>query len=227
MSLERKIALFIDCENISHNFVEDIFNELPKYGKPVIKQAYANWSKPNSHSWHKILPEYGIKPKQAESNIPSKNASDMEIVIDIMDTMSNGKIEAIILVSSDSDFTSIASNVKAKGFDMIGFGEAKTNISFRNACSTFVELPVKKKIDKCKSHEIIKIVTNAIIKNKGEEDFALLAKIGTYLKNQSADYTPSNYGGGSWKDIIKQYPENFNLLFHPTKKSTLCVSIKG
>ena len=227
MSLARKTALFIDCENISHNFIEDIFNELPKYGKPIIKQAYADWSKPNARSWHKLLPNYGIKAVQAESSIPSKNASDMEIVMHIMDTINEGKVEVIILVSSDSDFTGIAHNVVRKGFEMIGFGESKTNISFRNACSTFVELPVKKKIDKCQDQGIIKILTNAIMAIKGNEDFALLAQIGTYLKNQSADYIPSNYGGSSWKDIIKQYPQNFELLFHSTKKSTLCVSIKG
>lgn len=226
MNLERRIALFIDCENISHSFIEDIFNELPKYGKPIIKQAYADWSNPSSRSWHKLLPDYGIKTMQAESSIPSKNAADMELVINIMDTMNEGKVEAIILVSSDSDFTGIAHNVVSKGFDMIGFGESKTNKSFRNACSTFVELPVKKKIDKCQDPEIIKILTNAIIAIKGNEDFALLAKIGTYLKNQSADYVPSNYGGSSWKDIIKQYPQHFRLFPHPTKKSTLCVSIK-
>lgn len=227
MNLERSIALFIDCENISHSFIQDIFNEVPKYGKPIIKYAFADWSKPNSHSWHKILSDYGIKAMQAESSIPSKNASDMEIVMHIMDTMNEGKVKAIILVSSDSDFTGIAHNVVSKGFDMIGFGESKTNKSFRNACSTFVELPIKKKIDKCQDPEIIKVLTNAIMAIKGNEDFALLAKIGTYLKNQSADYIPSNYGGCSWKDIIKQYSQHFELLFHPTKKSTLCVSIKG
>lgn len=227
MSLDKTTALFIDCDNISPDFLDDIINVLPQYGKSIIKHAYADWSKPNSQSWLTRLNVYGIKPIQVLSSNGVKNASDMQIIIDIMKTINNNKINVIILVSSDSDFTSIAHEVVSTGLDMVGMGETKTNISFRKACSVFIELPIKKHLDKHNELKIVKVLTNAILAIKDNDDFALLAQLGTYLKNQSADYIPSNYGGNSWKDILKQYPQYFKLFPHPTKKSTLCVSIQG
>lgn len=226
MSINKKIALFLDCENISHEYLKDIFDELANHGKAILKHAYTDWSKSNSKQWENKLHDFGIKAIQVQSNIHNKNASDMQIVIDIMNTINVGIAETIILVSSDSDFTSIAHEVTKKGLDMIGFGEEKTNKSFRNACTSFIELPVKKTDKDFDENHLIQILSNSIVATQGNEESAFVSRVGTYLKNQSADYIPRNYGGNTWGEILKKYPLRFLLSRTNKKNSTLCVALK-
>lgn len=226
MSTNKKVALFLDCENISHEYLKDIFDELANYGKAILKHAYTDWSKQNSKQWENKLHDFGIKAIQVQANTYNKNASDMHIVIDIMKTINTGIAETIILVSSDSDFTSIAHEVTEKGLDMIGFGEEKTHKSFRNACTSFIELPVKKTNKDFDETHLIQILSNAIVATQGDEESAFVSRVGTYLKNQSGAYIPRNYGGKTWGEILKKYPLRFLLSHRNKKNSTLCVALK-
>ncbi|MDR1460403.1 MAG: NYN domain-containing protein [Campylobacteraceae bacterium] len=225
MSTDNKIALFIDCENISCDYLDDIFNELPSHGKVISKRAYANWSKQNKY--HDKLNDFGIKAVHVQQNTNSKNASDMEIAIDVMKAICEEKIvDAIAIVSSDSDFTSIAQTVTSRGIKMIGFGEKKTNISFRNACSVFIELPIKKESDDYDEKFLIGTLKDAIVSIKKDDGFAYVARIGTYLKNKNPNYISKNYGGNSWGDILKKYPEHFQIMHRGKNNAELRVKLK-
>ncbi len=220
---DKKIALFIDCENISPKYIDDIFNELANYGEVIIRQAYRNYVK-NNKNWESILMKYAIKPIQTIFNINSKNISDFQIVIDVMNTIYNSKIDIIVLASSDSDFTSLAIEIKSKGVEVIGFGEHKTPEALKNAYSIFIELPVGGSI---KEDDTLKeILKDAIENTCNDSGFSLVSQIGSYLKNKNSSYHAKNFGKNTWGEIFKMYPKDFEIDYKDTKKSTLIVKIK-
>lgn len=220
---DKKIALFIDCENISPKYIDDIFNELANYGEVIIRQAYRNYVK-NNKNWESILMKYAIKPIQTIFNINSKNISDFQIVIDVMNTIYNSKIDIIVLASSDSDFTSLAIEIKSKGVAVIGFGEHKTPEALKNAYSIFIELPVGGSI---KEDDTLKeILKDAIENTCNDSGFSLVSQIGSYLKNKNSSYHAKNFGKNTWGEIFKMYPKDFEIDYKDTKKSTLIVKIK-
>ena len=224
MSKNKKIAVFFDCDNISPKYLKDIFNELANIGDIIISQAYADWGSSRLRSWKEEIPQYAIKQIQTTSNTSSKkNISDFQIVIDIMDTMTNNDIDIVTIVSSDSDFTSLAINIKSKGFEVIGFGEVKTPESIRVAYNDFIELPIENK--KINQDKIVSILTDAINKTKEDLNYSLVSKVGTYLKRQNSSYNPKNYGGNTWGDILKKYPENFKFGFKDQRRSQLYVEL--
>lgn len=223
MNDDKKIAIFFDCENVSAKYVDDIFNELAKYGEVTIRQAYKDWSKSTNKSWNDKLAQFAIKPIQTNINTSSKNVSDFQIVIDVMNTMHYSKVDTIVLVSSDSDFTSLVIEIKSKGFEVIGFGEEKTPSSLTNAYSTFYQLSIRKK--SITKDELIKNLKEAIIHTKGDDDYALISQVGVYLKNKSASLNAKNFGANTWGDIFKQYDKDFEITYKDERKSKIAVKI--
>lgn len=225
MNKDKKLAVFIDCENISPKYINSIFVELANYGEVTIRKAYHNWSNERSKNWKKEIQKYAIEPIQVFSNINTKNSIDIDITIDVMDTINESYVNSIILVSSDSDFTKLGMRIKAKGFEAIGFGEKKTPEILRNSYTTFIELPIKNKISTSNSN-IISILKESIQNTKEDKDYSLLSQIGGYLKNKGSQYNPKNYGGKSWSDIFEQYPHIFSLSYQDSKRSIKIVYIK-
>lgn len=223
MNNDKKIAIFFDCENISSKFVEDIFKELAKLGEVTIRQAYRDWSAKHSRTWNEKLAEFAIKPIQTSLNTSSKNVSDFQIVIDVMNTMYYSKVDTIVLVSSDSDFTSLVMEIKAKGFEVIGFGEEKTPEPLVNAYTTFYQLSVRKKEDK---RGIIYILKDAINSVKTDDDYALISQIGLYLQNKNATLNAKNYGANTWGEILKKHDDVFEIFYLDERKSKIAVRIK-
>ncbi len=227
MNLNKKIAVFFDCENISAKHIDDIFDELANYGDVIIKQAYRDWSSNHHKTWKELLNKYAIKPIQTNTNIQGKNASDIQIVIDVMNTLGEAKVNSIALVSSDSDFTTLAIEIKAKAFEVLGFGEEKTPDSLRNAYSTFVQLPLKTENSKTLDNkELISILKDGVTKRKDENGWALVSQIGSYLNNKNASYHAKNFGENTWGDIYKKYPDIFECDYKDSKKSTMIVRLK-
>ena len=226
---DKKIAVFFDCENISSKYLDEIFFELAKSGEVMIRQAYKDWSSNQSKSWSEKIPMFAIKPIHSNSNVSSKNVSDFQIVIDVMNTMHYSNINTIVLVSSDSDFTSLAIEIKSKGFEVIGFGEKKTPDSLINAYSTFFELPITK-VDALKDEDedetdIISILKDAIISTRGDEDFAYLSQIGTFLKNKNASLHPTNYGASTWSKILRRHKDIFYVSHKDHRGKIIIVSL--
>ncbi len=157
MSIKQEnIAILIDCDNVSHKYAEGIFNDITKYGTVNIKRAYGNWKSKSLGGWEKILQKYNIQPIQQFDYTKGKNATDIAMTIDSMDLLYTKSLQGVALVTSDSDFTPIATRIMSDGLTVYGYGESKTPDAFINACSQFIyveKLSIKKETSKIIEHE--------------------------------------------------------------------------
>jgi len=139
-ALDRRIALLIDAENVSHTKVAAMLAELSKYGTANIRRAYGDWASSGLKGWKTKLHEFAIRPIQQFSYSIGKNATDIALVIDAMELLYTQKLDAFCIASSDADFTPLIMQLKANGHEVYGFGERKTPEPFVNACTTFLFL---------------------------------------------------------------------------------------
>ncbi len=136
----RNIAVLIDAENISHNFLEDISENIALYGIVSVRRIYGDWTSEKMRSWRPLLLEYAIQPIQQFSNTVGKNSTDSALIIDAMDLLYLQHFDCFCIVSSDSDFTRLASRIREQGKYVVGIGEKKTPSSFVNACNEFIHI---------------------------------------------------------------------------------------
>ena len=133
-----RLAVLIDADNASAKIVDGLFEEIAKIGEASVRRIYGDFSSPRSKGWADILAKHAIMPQQQFAYTTGKNASDIALVIDAMDLLHSGRFDGFCLVSSDSDFTRLASRIREQGIDVFGFGEQKTPESFRQACRRFI-----------------------------------------------------------------------------------------
>ncbi len=138
METEKKIALLIDCDNVSHNAIDGVLNELAKYGIVNIRKAYGNWKLSQLQGWEQKLHPYAIIPVQQFAYTTGKNATDAAMIIDAMDLLYGHDLDGFALMTSDSDFTPLAMRILTSGLKVYGFGEKKTPLPFIKACSQFI-----------------------------------------------------------------------------------------
>lgn len=256
--MNKRLAVFFDCENISPKYVDDLMGELASKGEAIIKRAYGDWRDSNLKNWDKLIQNYAISPiytnyyKKPNNTAPNskksnkyiknnpKNVSDFAIVIDVMNTINQKKADTIVLVSSDSDFTTLAVEVKEQSFGIIGCGEKKTSINFQNACSIFIQLPIKNNnisndvsnsIDPENTYakdelKLINILRDAINRNKEDDGTASVATIGVFLKNKQSSQIAGNYGYRSWGALFKKYTNEFEISYKDEQKHQMSVKIR-
>jgi len=218
---EDHIALFIDCDNISHRSIEGIINELSKYGIVNIRQAYGNWTKDNLKNWEDKLLEFAIKPIQQFDYSKNKNATDILMTIDAIDLLHTKDIDAFAFATSDSDFTPVVMRVQAEGIKVYGFGEKKTPKPFMAACSQFIfteklnstlstesadvlQAPVRKSGKEMRSDTwLVNVLRTAVEQTMDEEGWANLADIGQYINN-STSFSPINFGYKKLSNLIDE-----------------------
>jgi uncharacterized protein (TIGR00288 family) len=135
---QKKIAVLIDADNAQHSRIKAVLAEISTHGHIITKRAYGDWSSSNLKSWKTILNEYSIQPVQQFAYTTGKNSTDASMIIDAMDLLYTGKYDSFVLVSSDSDFTKLASRLREAEKFVFGVGEAKTPAAFRNACDDFI-----------------------------------------------------------------------------------------
>jgi uncharacterized LabA/DUF88 family protein/Fe-S-cluster formation regulator IscX/YfhJ len=146
-----KLAVLIDADNISSFNIREMLEEIAKYGTPTFKRIYGDWTKPNLNHWKEVLLDNSITPIQQYGYTAGKNATDSAMIIDAMDILYTGRVEGFCLVSSDSDFTRLASRLREAGMKVIGLGEKKTPTAFISACNKFIYLEILKKPEKEKT----------------------------------------------------------------------------
>lgn len=144
---EKRIAILIDAENTQLSSLEAILTEISKNGYVIVKRAYGDWSSPCLKNWKQTMNELAIQPVQQFSYTQGKNSSDAAMIIDAMDLLYSDKFNAFALISSDSDFTKLATRLKESQVFVFGVGERKTPIAFRNACDDFIYIDVLKTLD--------------------------------------------------------------------------------
>jgi len=222
---EDHIALFIDCDNISHRSIEGIISELSKYGIVNIRQAYGNWTKDNLKNWEDKLLEFAIKPIQQFDYSKNKNATDILMTIDAIDLLHTKHIDAFAFATSDSDFTPVVMRVQAEGIKVYGFGEKKTPLPFMAACSQFifteklmstysqpqdvtsideVQSPTKKTGQQMRADTwLVNLLRNSLEQTMDEDGWANLASVGQYINNSSS-FSPVNYGYKKLSNLIAE-----------------------
>ena len=141
-TIELKLAVLIDADNVPYSNVKGMMEEIAKYGTPTTKRIYADWTKPNAGGWKSVLLEHAITPIQQYSYTVGKNSSDSAMIIDAMDLLYSDKVDGFCIVSSDSDFTRLAIRLRESGMKVIGIGEKKTPNSFIVACDRFIYIEV-------------------------------------------------------------------------------------
>ncbi len=232
---ERMVVL-IDADNTQLSKLEAVLNEASTYGRIIVKKAYGNWKKPNLSKWEDTIKRLAIKAEQQFDYVSGKNTSDIAICIDAMDLLHTGMYDAVILVSSDSDFTPLAVRLRESGMYVIGVGEKKTLESFRNACDNFIFLeyltPAQDKSKVVKETSIVKEKPSAAEEEENEnpniDEIHLLLKIaydryqdddefvnvsvaGTYIKRVMPEFDPKAYGYSKLSDIIKAFPQKYEF----------------
>ena len=223
---EDHIALFIDCDNISHRSIEGIINELSKYGVVNIRQAYGNWTKDNLKNWEDKLLEFAIRPIQQFDYSKNKNATDILMTIDAIDLLHTKDIDAFAFATSDSDFTPVVMRVQAEGIKVYGFGEKKTPKPFMAACSQFIfteklmnnyvhaqegqtpidvrTTPIKKSGKEMRGDTwLVNVLRTAVEQTMDEDGWANLASIGQYINN-STSFSPINFGYKKLSNLIDE-----------------------
>lgn len=137
-----RLAVLIDADNIPPKMADRLFEELTKVGDAMVRRIYGDFSTPNLGGWTKVMPKHAINAHQNFANIAGKNATDIALVIDAMDLLHSGRFDGFCLISSDSDFTRLASRIREHGLRVYGFGERKSPESYRNACHRFIYLDI-------------------------------------------------------------------------------------
>lgn len=213
---KKRIALLIDADNAPASKIELILSEVARHGSANVRRAYGNWKSPNLKPWEDTLHTYAIRPIQQFAYSKGKNASDMAMVIDAMDLLYAGNLDAFAIVSSDADFTPLVMRILTEGMKVYGFGERKTPDPFVNACSqfTFVEglreptskpdEPALRAADPKKLRSdtrLVRMLRNAVDAASGDDEWAYLGAVGQQIANQ-ASLDPRNYGYRKLSDLI-------------------------
>lgn len=212
MKDKEKIAVFIDADNAPARKIDKVLSELARYGVVNIRKAYGNWKNQNLKSWEDVLHEYAIQPIQQFDLTKGKNATDMALVIDVMDVIYTKDIDIICLVSSDCDFTPLVTRCLADGKFVIGFGERKAPLAFVNSCSRFLyiddeeieilEQPIQKHSKSIKGNtKLINLLRQAIEAVEEGDGWAMLGPIGTHISNH-VSFDQRNYGFKKLSDLF-------------------------
>ena len=211
------LAVLIDGDNIPSAYVKEMMEEIAKYGNPTIKRIYGDWTKPNLTKWKNLLLENAITPIQQYAYTTGKNATDSAMIIDAMDILYSSKVNGFCLVSSDSDFTRLATRLREAGMQVIGIGEKKTPNPFIVACDKFVYIEVLKKQteEKTENKEVsqqtidnitkkeIRLISATINDLSDEEGWAFLGDVGSLLQKKQPNFDSRNYGFEKLTPLIK------------------------
>lgn len=176
-----RLAVLIDADNTSHRYVGDLLAELAKYGRPTVKRAYGDWTADGLRGWKAKLNRHAISPEQTFAYTVGKNSTDSALIIDAMDLLYSGNVDAFAIVSSDSDFTRLATRLRESGRTVYAVGRSTTPIALQEACDRFIRLEL---LDPSPEESA----------GSDDEGWIPLATLGNYLRTASPTFDPRLYG---------------------------------
>lgn len=218
-----RLAVLIDADNVPYSNIKGMLEEIAKYGNPTFKRIYADWTKPTVSGWKNVLLQYAITPIHQYSYTTGKNATDSSMIIDAMDILYSGRVDGFCIISSDSDFTRLATRLREAGMKVFGFGEKKTPTAFISACDKFIyieilamdkaaeEEPIAKSKSKPKvtpqplrtngkeplgtvDRNLVKLISDSINDLADESGWAFLGDLGNLLLKKQPNFDARNYG---------------------------------
>lgn len=231
MDNEINMAVLIDADNVSYQNVTNILDEVAKLGKPTIKRIYADWTGPTMSGWKQVLLNNAIVPMQQYSYTSGKNSTDSALIIDAMDILYDGKVDGFCIVSSDSDFTKLATRLREAGKLVVGMGETKTPAPFIAACNKFIYLDL---LDEKSSvpdstgqstssrRELDSDIINLLEKYTDEladesDSFASLADVGNALSKARPQFDPRLYGFSKLSALVASLSDRFEMQYRQIK----------
>lgn len=210
-----RLAVLIDAENAQAAIADALFSEIAKLGVASVKRIYGDFTSPALGGWRAKLAEHSIEPVQQFSNTRGKNASDIALIIDAMDLLHSRRFEGFCIVSSDSDFTRLASRVRAEGVTVYGFGEQKAPKAFVAACDKFTYTEILRperpsggrtaghRAPAAKDRALVAALTDAIEASGDESGWAHLGQVGKTLNNRLSDFDPRNFGHRNLASLVE------------------------
>ncbi|TXJ02750.1 MAG: NYN domain-containing protein [Acinetobacter sp.] len=229
----KKLAVLIDADNSSINSIESVLEEIAKFGIASVKRVYGDWSSDTLKNWRDVLLPHAITPVQQFAYTKGKDATDMILIIDAMDLLYSGALDGFCIVSSDSDFTPLASRIRESGLMVYGFGRKKTPEAFRKACDKFIYIenleieekeeikqdaaikrkqPESNKSDPNEKIETVKqqidratlnLIYKAVKDNSDDNGWANLSIVGQFITAVKPAFDSRNYGRAKLSSLIK------------------------
>ncbi|MDT8414729.1 MAG: NYN domain-containing protein [Flavobacteriaceae bacterium] len=241
-SKDLKLAVIIDADNVPASNVREMMQEIAKYGVPTFKRIYGDWTKPNLAGWKSVLLENAITPIQQYGYTSGKNATDSAMIIDAMDILYTNRVDGFCIVSSDSDFTRLATRLRESGMKVFGFGEKKTPKPFIVACDKFVYLEILKRQKSSKTdatlknkqqvaevedsfqkidRELLSLLSSTVNDVADEDGWAFLGDVGNLLIKKSPDFDPRNFGFEKLTPLIKSLKNHFEIDERRTDRASI------
>ncbi|WP_206448457.1 NYN domain-containing protein [Agrococcus sp. KRD186] len=212
------LAVLVDGDNVAPSMIGAVLTEVARLGTATVKRVYGDWSQSNLVGWKAAASEHVLQPMQQFANTRGKNATDIALIIDAMDLLYTGRFQGFCIVSSDGDFTRLASRIREQGLTVYGFGERKTPESLRNACDEFTYLdvltapeaedvaPAPKRVPAPQLRNDPKLVNGlraCATTASGEDGWANLATVGSLMRKQQPDFDSRNWGYAKFSDLVR------------------------
>jgi uncharacterized protein (TIGR00288 family) len=220
MQVGRRIALLIDCDNVTHEAIESVLEELAKYGTVNVRHAHGDWNSPSLAGWAQKLHPHAIRPMQQFAYTKGKNATDSAMIIDAMDLLYSGNVDAFALMTSDSDFTPLVLRIHENGLPVYGFGQKKTPKPFVDSCSPFIyienlmastsevegstEPPTRMPRAALRQDAaLVKLLRTAVEQSADDDGWANMGQVASYISNNAGSFSSVNYGYRRISELIK------------------------
>lgn len=224
---QHRLAVLIDADNAQASIIEGLLAEIAKFGVASVKRIYGDWTQPQLISWKKVLLEHSINPVQQFGYTKGKNATDSMLIIDAMDLLYTRRFDGFCLVSSDSDFTRLASRLREEGLLVYGFGEQKTPEPFVSACDKFIytevlrpsieaaaatpEQPRTLAMTADDKQKLVELIANAIEAVSEDSGWAHLGAVGSNISKLRPNFDSRLYGHKKFSGLVKSLPEYFDI----------------
>ncbi|MDD1686313.1 NYN domain-containing protein [Methanoregula sp.] len=221
---QKRLAVLIDADNAQASIIKNLLDEVAKYGVASVKRIYGNWTTPQHQGWKDVLLSNSIIPIQQFNYTVKKNATDSALIIDAMDLLHAGNLDGFCLVSSDSDFTRLASRIRESGLMVYGFGEEKTPKAFVDACDKFIYTEILRPTEPATEHvgtatpvyrnatvfkdmkkdqKFLKLLKNSVEDSSDDQGWVELGLVGQNIQKKSPEFDSRNYGFKKFFDLIR------------------------
>jgi uncharacterized LabA/DUF88 family protein len=227
-----RLAVLIDSDNTTASLTSELLEEIAKYGTPTIKRAYGDWTTPQLAGWKDELLRHAIQPVQQFAYTRGKNATDSALIIDAMDLLYAGNVEGFVIVSSDSDFTRLATRLRESAMTVYGLGRRSTPDAFVAACDRFIYLDLLREDTqepKQQKRPGLKRILSAAISSTSKDDgWSHLGEVGSYLVKSNAAFDPRSYGHSKLGELVRSQSSYVEVrdVPGPTGLSQLWVRLK-
>jgi uncharacterized LabA/DUF88 family protein len=205
------LAVLVDADNTSPKHAKAIFDEIASFGEASVRRIYGDFSSQQMAGWNRVQAEHGLVPFHQPANTVGKNASDIALVIDAMDLLHTARFDGFVLVSSDSDFTRLASRIREQGLEVFGIGQKKTPEAFRKACKRFIfienlgggsDAPQEGRKQAAKLNELRDLIYRAMDSLDQESDWFSLGALGQQMQAANPDFDTRSYGKRKLSDLV-------------------------